>query len=151
VSHGIKSLPVDLAELCIALGSETDVSELKWFLDLESGKVILVSREYDATEWGGLSPEDIENNPFRFKPVPAAGPEHHLVDMHAFVSGLTDARLKESLEIALSAPRPERRFRAVLGWLPDELERWHAFRKQRTEQRAHSWLGSVGVSADKST
>lgn len=147
MSQTLKALPVDLAELCIALEAESEMSDLKWFLDLDSGKVILVSREYDASEWGGLKPEDIENNPARFKPVPAPEPNHQLTDMQAFVAALSDVRLKESLELALTAPRPERRFRAVLGWLPDELEKWHAFRQQRCETRAHSWLSTVGVSA----
>lgn len=150
MSQTLKSLPVDLAELCIALAAESETSDLKWFLDLESGKVILVNREYDAAEWGGLKPEDIEGNPARFKPVPAAEPHHQLIDMQAFVAALTDVRLKESLELALSAPRPERRFRAVLGWLPDELEKWHSFRHQRFETRAHSWLSTLGVSVAKS-
>jgi hypothetical protein len=147
VSQTLKSLPVDLAELCIALAAEQDVSDLKWFLDLESGRVILVSREYDKNEWGGLTLDEIEGSPSRFRLVPAAEPHHQLTDMGDFVKALTDVRLKESLELALSAPRPERRFRAVLGWLPDELEKWHSFRQGRCEARAHSWLSSVGVTA----
>jgi hypothetical protein len=147
VSKALKALPVDLAELCIALAAEVELSDLKWFLDLDSGKVILVSREYDPNEWGGLTLQDIEDNPSRFTPVPAADPQHQLVDMQAFVEGLSDVRLKESLELALTAPRPDRRFRAVLGWLPDELEKWHAFRHQRFEARAHSWLSTLGVAA----
>lgn len=145
MSQSLKTLPVDLAELCIALTADTEVSDLRWFLDVESGRVILVSREYDANEWGGLEPEDIEGNPARFRPVPAADPALHLDDMKAFVQAIDDVRLKESLELALTAPRPERRFRAVLGWLPDELEKWHAFRQQRCEARAHSWLSSLGL------
>lgn len=147
MSQTLKALPIDLAELCIALTAETEASELKWYLDLDSGRVILVSREYDANEWGGLKPEDIEANPTRFRAVPAADSTQNVADMQAFVSALTDTRLKESLELALTAPRPERRFRAVLGWLPDELEKWHAFRQQRNEARAHSWLSSLGVAA----
>lgn len=150
MSQTLKALPIDLAELCIALTAEAEASELKWYLDLESGRVILVSREYDANEWGGLKPDDIESNPGRFRIVPAADASQSVADMKAFVGGLTDARLKESLELALTAPRPERRFRAVLGWLPDELEKWHAFRQQRNEARAHSWLSSLGVAATAS-
>lgn len=150
MSHSLKALPVDLGELCIALASEAEASDLRWFLDLESGRVILVTREYDASEWGGLSAEDIESNPTRFRPVPGADPSSQLGDMQAFVAGLSDVRLRESLELALTAPRPERRFRAVLGWLPDELEKWHAFRQQRCEARAHSWLSTLGVAAARS-
>ncbi|MDX2011866.1 MAG: UPF0158 family protein [Myxococcaceae bacterium] len=145
MSHAEQPLAVDLAELCIALSAEGETTELKWFLDRDSGRVILVSREYDPNEWGGLTVQDIEGTPARFTPVPAAEPTTQLGDMKAFVEGLSDVRLKESLDIALSAPRPERRFRAVLGWLPDELDRWHAFRQQRCEARATAWLASVGV------
>lgn len=145
MSPTIKQLPVDLDELCIALTAEADVSGLTWFLDLESGRVILVNREYDPAEWDGLQLGEIEASPARFKRVPPADHLDLLNDMTAFVAALTDARLKESLELALSAPRPERRFRAVLGWLPDELERWQGFRHAATETRAHHWLTSLGV------
>ncbi|MCU0698264.1 MAG: UPF0158 family protein [Myxococcaceae bacterium] len=145
MSHAEQPLAVDLTELCIALSAEGETTGLKWFLDRDSGRVILVSREYDPGEWGGLSVQDIEGTPARFTPVPAADPTLHLDDMKAYVAGLSDVRLRESLEIALSGPRPERRFRAVLGWLPDELERWHTFRQQRSEARALAWLDSVGV------
>jgi len=146
VTESQRALPVDLVELSIALEAEADASaELRWFFDLDSGAVILVSREYDPAEWGGLSAQDLENTPARFKPVPPADPQHALADMSAFVAALTDSRLKESIELALSAPRPERRFRAVLGWLPEELEKWRAFRQQRAEARALTWLASLGV------
>jgi hypothetical protein len=147
VSHAEKPLPVDLAELCIALTAEGEVTELRWYLDRDTGRVILVSREYDPGDWGGLTVQDIEGTPARFTPVPVADPALQLDDMRAFVGALGDARLRESLEIALSALRPERRFRAVLGWLPDELDRWHAFRQRRSEARATAWLSSVGVRA----
>lgn len=149
MSQTLKALPVDLSELCIALAAEAEASDLRWFLDLHSGRVILVSREYDANEWGGLELTEIEGHPERFTPVPPAPPEAQLDDMKAFVAALTDARLKESLELALTAPRPERRFRAVLGWLPPELERWHQFRQGQCEARAHRWLSTLGVTAGR--
>ncbi len=132
-----------MSELCIAL--EAEPAELRWFLDTSNGDVILVNDEYVAEENDGLSVNDLEQNAERFRQVPASDPSDVIGDMLAFAAQLTDVRLKESLELALSAPRPERRFRAALGWLPDELERWHSFRQARCEARAKVWLESLGI------
>jgi len=132
-----------MSELCIAL--EAEAVELRWFLDLSTGDVILVNDEYVPEENDGLSVDDLEQNAQRFRQVPAADPADTVSDMQAFAGGLGDVRLKESLELALSAPRPERRFRAALGWLPDELERWHSFRQGRCEGRARAWLESLAI------
>ena len=132
-----------MSELCIAL--EAEPAELRWFLDVSNGDVILVNDEYLPEENDGVSVGDLEQNTERFRQVPSADPADMVGDMLAFTSALTDARLKESLELALSAPRPERRFRAALGWLPEELERWHGFRQGRCEARAMHWLGTLGI------
>lgn len=132
-----------MSELCIAL--EAEAAELRWFLDLSTGDVILVNDEYVPEENDGLSVDDLEQNTQRFRQVPAADPNDTVTDMQAFAAALSDVRLRESLELALSAPRPERRFRAALGWLPDELERWHSFRQGRCEGRARAWLESLAI------
>ncbi len=139
------TLPVDMSELCIAL--EAEPAELRWFLDVSNGDVILVNDEFVPEENDGLSVQDLEQNAERFRQVPPSNPADVVGDMVAFAAQLTDERLKESLELALSAPRPERRFRAALGWLPDELERWHSFRQGRCEGRATQWLQSLGITA----
>src|SRR5262249_22758710 len=99
-------------------------------------------------DYGGLKVEDIEGNPQRFRRVPTADERQTLQDMEAFAQGLGDERLKESLMLALEAPRPERRFRAVLGWLPEEQQRWHAFRHERLEARARAWLEQLGLAPE---
>lgn len=139
----LQPLPVDMSELCIAL--EAEPAELRWFLDLSTGDVILVNDEYLPEENDGWSLIDLEQNDERFRQVPSSEPGDLVADMRAFAAQLNDARLKESLELALSAPRPDRRFRAALGWLPVELERWQAFRQARCEARATSWLASLGI------
>ena len=128
----------------------TDGLTLAWVVDTHTGEVILLSREYEPAEHDGLTLEDIDAAPRRFVPVPPGGAVA-VDDMRAFAAQVPDARLKESLELALSAPRPERRFRAVLGWLPEELERWHSFRQGRVEQRAAAFLSGLGLAAARLT
>jgi hypothetical protein len=67
--------------------------------------------------------------------------------MKSFADSLDDGRLKESLMLALAAPRPEKRFRSALSWLPDELDRWHRFRQALLSERALNWLEALGVRA----
>lgn len=138
-----RELPVDLEELCIAL--EAEAADLRWYLDAQTGDVILVTREYEAAEHDGLTVTEIETNPLRFLPVPAGEPQHALDDMTTFATQLGDGQLKESLELALSAPRPEKRFKTALSWLPEQQERWHTFRLQRCRQRAQAWLARNGI------
>ncbi len=138
-----RRLPVDLPELCLALSAEAD--DLRWYLDLSTGDVLLLNREWDSAEHGGLSADEVESDASRFRLVPAPEPRLSVEDMTAYAHQVPDPVLKESLEMALSAAKPERRFRAVLGWLPEEQERWHRFRLGRCEARAHSWLRSLGL------
>jgi hypothetical protein len=65
--------------------------------------------------------------------------------MEAFAQSHPDQRLKESLLLALEAPRPDRRIRAVLCWLPEQQQQWHEFRHGRIEARARAWLTQLGL------
>jgi hypothetical protein len=134
---------VDLAELCIAL--KTEAAVLPWYLDLRTGEVLLLTPEYEPAEHGGLTAAQVAADPVRFRRVPGASALDAMADMQAFSLHLTDLVLKESLELALVALRPERRFRSALSWLPDTLTAWQRFRQERAEARARRWLGTLGV------
>ncbi len=138
-----RKLEVDIADVCIALSGEG--GELEWFLDLKTGETILVNREYAPEEHAGLTAKQIHADSLRFKRIPAPLEGELLRDMEAFAAETQDERLKQSLELALSAPHPERRFRAVLGWIPDEQQRWRAYRQERLELRARTWLAGIGL------
>jgi hypothetical protein len=139
----LQPLPVDLEDLCIAL--EAEAGDLSWYLDLATGDVILVTHEYEPAEHGGLTVGEIEATPTRFRRIPPGDPHQIVEDMKAFAAQLADSQLKESLELALTAPRPDRRFRAVLGWLPEQQQHWHDFRQARCAHRARAWLAEQGI------
>jgi hypothetical protein len=133
-----RKLPVDLDDLCIAL--ETAAGEMSWYLDGHTGNTILVTAEYDPVEQEGPSLDEIEADPSRYLPIPAADNREALRDMESFIQGLADARLKESLELALAAPKPFRRFKSVLAYVPEQRRQWLEFKSERTELRALEWL-----------
>ncbi len=136
-------MTIDLSDVCIALSGEGGA--LRWFFDAQTGTALLLNAEYDPADNGGLTEAQIEADVARFKRIPPAEPAQVLADMASFTAQTTDARLKESLELALEAPHPERRFRAVLGWLPEEQARWHSWRQAQLEERARRWLKTIGV------
>lgn len=140
---GHRKLPIDMTELCIAL--ESEAADFDWYLDTETGDTLLVNGEYEPDENGGLEVSQITGNPQRFRKVPRPDQSQGIADMQRFADEHPDPRLKESLMLALEAPRPERRFRAVLGWLPDEQQRWHVFRQQQLRSRAVAWLAGLGL------
>lgn len=138
-----RTLPVDLEELSIAM--EAEAGDLHWYLDLHRGDVLLVTSEYEPSEHDGLTVTEIETDPNRFIRVPPGDPQHAVDDMRGFATSLGDAQLQESLELALSASRPERRFKTALSWLPEHQQRWHAWRREQGVQRALAWLTRLGV------
>jgi hypothetical protein len=143
VKTSARSLPVDLEELSIALEAET--ADLRWYLDVDTGDVLLVTPEFEPAEHDGLTVTEIENEPERFVRVPPCNPQQVVDDMKAFVTSLGDATLQESLELALSASRPEKRFKTALSWLPERQQQWHAWHREHSQRRALSWLEEQGI------
>lgn len=138
-----RSVPVDLAELRLAFAAEAD--DVRWYLDLVTGDVLLVSREWEPAEHGGITLEDLDRNGARFIQVPGGDGDASRADMQAYTAQVPDERLRESLSLALSAPRADRRFRAVLGWIPEEQERWRRFRQEQCDARARAWLSTMAI------
>lgn len=142
-SPALRTLPVDLEELSIAF--ESFGADVQWYLDTETGDVILLNREYDPAEHKGLTPAEIESNGKRFVAVPRSDSFALVGDMLAFAKEVADAQLKESLQLALSAPRPSKYFKMALSWLPEQQSRWHAFRLEACRGRVKGWLEQQGI------
>jgi len=143
VTQPTRALPVDLEELSIALEAET--ADLRWYFDQDTGDVLLVTQEFEPAEHDGLTVTEIESQPSRFVRVPPGHPQRVIDDMRAFVTSLGDSTLQESLELALSASRPERRFKTALSWLPERQQQWHAWHRAQCQQRALAWLARQGI------
>lgn len=142
----MKRLKIDLEDLCIALDGNPG-EDMKWFLDTEAGDTILVTAEYDPAELDGPTLDELQSQPERYLPVPAAHPAQSREDMQAFLASLSDPRLRESLEIALGGPRPSRHFKQVLEHLPEQRQSWLDFKRARLMERARTFLAAHGLAA----
>lgn len=139
----LRALAVDTTELRLAFEAETQ--DLPWYLDVDTGDVLLVTAEYEPSEHRGVTVAQIERETARFLRVPPSNPQHVVDDMRAFAESVGDTQLTESLALALSAPRPDKRFKTALSWLPETQQQWHAWRQARTMDRVTAWLAGHGL------
>lgn len=138
-----KALNINLDELCEAMGNSS--YEHEYFLDLETGEILLLSDCMDDEETRELK-DRIEEDLERYERIPKAESNEGYEDMVDFIATVNDERLAELLEVAINGKGAFRRFKDVLLNYPEERERWFKFKDERTEERALEWLDDIGIS-----
>jgi hypothetical protein len=122
--------------------------EHRYFLDTETGEVILIS-EYDDYEESTQRLEAIhEAEPGRYVQVPRAESSDGYEDMQEFIDTVSDKPFRQLLEVAIQGKGAFRRFKDVLARDPAEQQRWFAFRLDRLNTRVREWLADEGVRAE---
>ena len=137
-----RKVRVDLEELRFAL--EDGSYEHRYFLDTETGEVILVSEMFDDEEAERQLAEIDEAEPGRYLQVPAADSREGYAGMQDFIATVSDEHLQELLDVAIQGRGAFRRFKDVLVRHPTEQERWFDFQVLRLEARARAWLAEEG-------
>jgi hypothetical protein len=138
-----KTLKIDLDELCSAM--EDSSYEHEYYLDLETGEILLLS-EYVDDEEGEKLRDRIDKESNRYERIPKAEPHEGYEDMQDFIATVEDEHLAGLLEVAINGRGAFRRFKDVLARYPEERERWFRFKDERMEQRALEWLDDIGIS-----
>jgi len=134
---------VDFEELRFAIDDAT--YEHQYFLDTETGEVILIS-EYDDDEESTQRLEAIdEAEPGRYLQVPRAESSDGYEDMREFIDTVSNKPLQQLLEVAIQGKGAFRRFKDVLARDPAEQQRWFAFQTERLDTRVREWLADEGV------
>lgn len=112
----------------------------EYWLDLQTGELILVGEEIMTTDEIEKIMEQIEEEPERYLPIPER--EHHesYQEMVEFAETVKDELLKEKLFIALDGRGAFRRFKNVPYNYPEERERWFSFKEQILRRRVQEWL-----------
>jgi hypothetical protein len=153
--------------------------ERQWWLDKQTGKVILISEEArkyadgrweveEAPEWmgeliedakiimrafGELPDEDADApvDVDRFVNIPGDDSRDAFEDMEEFTEAVTNDMAHNALARALRGNRPFRRFKDALSDYPRLEEEWYAFHNQRLRQRIEAWARDEGVELDYSS
>lgn len=153
----MKPLPVDMVEL---MGAFEDASwERRYFLDLETGEVLMFTEEELRyveeppdrplpewqQEWVEKAKEVWAEHGTRYIEVPWADSHVAYRDMEDFIATVEDPHLQELLWVAIRGRGAFRRFKDVLAAHPRERKRWFAFSDERRRQRVLDWLASEGI------
>jgi hypothetical protein len=134
---------VDFEELRFAM--EDASYEHRYFMDTETGEVILVS-EYDGDEETSERLEAIDQaEPGRYLQVPRAESRTAYEDMQDFIDTVSDKHLQELLDVGIQGKGAFRRFKDVLARDPAEQQRWFAFQTERLDTRVREWLADEGI------
>jgi hypothetical protein len=138
-----KILKIDLEGLCSAMEDSSD--EHNYYLDIETGEILLISEHMDEEEIKKLR-DRIDENFDRYELLPKAESYEGYEDMNAFIGTVNDEHLAELLNVAINGKGAFRRFKDVLESYPKERERWFHFKDDRLKERALEWLEDIDVS-----
>ena len=137
-----RKVRVDLQELRFAMEDAT--YEHQYFLDTETGEVILVTEMFDDEEAQRQLAEIDAAEPGRYLQVPRADSREGYDDMQDFIDTVSDGHLQELLNVAIQGRGAFRRFKDVLARHPGEQQRWFDFQTARLDARAREWLAEEG-------
>ena len=141
-----RKVRVDPQELRFAM--EDASYEHRYFLDTETGDVILASEMFDDEETQQQLTEIDEAEPGRYLQVLRADSREGYDDMQDFIDTVSDGHLQELLNVAIQGRGAFRRFKDVLARHPAEQERWFDFHARRLEARVREWVAEEGLSSE---
>jgi hypothetical protein len=143
--HGIapkRKLKIDLSELELAFDNAS--WEAEYYLDVETGEIILIGSMIGQQEAVTQQIEDVTNRA-RYLQVPHANSRDGFQDMERFIDTVQDVQLQKLLAVAIDGKGTFRRFKNVLPDYPQERDRWFRFQADRLRQRILDWLDSEDI------
>jgi hypothetical protein len=167
----MRQMKINLSDLEGAF--ETSSPETHHYLDRETGEVLMVTDDFRQELerlWEGSGPRDKLEDLLRKSdlpdwqqkalaeaqrveegygtrmvsvPEPDAHTDHR--DIEAFITTVTEPRLREELQRATRGRGAFRRFREALGSNFRERERWFQFKHERLRKHMTDWLASLDI------
>jgi hypothetical protein len=152
-----RKLKIDWMELDAAFQSGS--WEMHYYLDLETGEVVLVTDEiaghleeppdYELSDWmqDALQvAEQVEKGyGTRYITIPQSDSHEDYRDMERFIYTVRNPRLQDRLWQAIQGRGAFRYFKDVLAEHPAERERWFAFKDRCIHERISWWLESEDI------
>ncbi|MGV9205917.1 MAG: UPF0158 family protein, partial [Promethearchaeia archaeon] len=110
-------------------------SERSYYLDTETGKVLLIVHRTRVVEQNRKNKKKVEqDDEGRYVEVPSRDSREGYRDMQDFILTVEDEGRKEKLRIAIYGRGAFRRFKDVLRELSDMREKWFEFKERRIKE-----------------
>ncbi len=142
-----RHLKIDIGDLTMAM--EESSYEHEYFLDLQTGEILLISDYMDREETAEVR-KKIDDDPDRFEEIPKSDSREGYQDMEEFIDTIQDEHIAEVLSTAIEGRGAFRRFKDTLLRYPDERERWFKFKNDLMKHRAMEWLDEIRVKPSES-
>jgi Uncharacterised protein family (UPF0158) len=155
-------LRIDRGDLLLAMESH----DSSWYLDRQTGDVILRSDDFDdELDLGDELDDDVEPDEYAdpgvaeaLAAISAGSPRYVAIDpvpshrgfriMEDFVATLPDGAVHRELSHALDRRRPFRSFKDALYGFPEVREAWYRSHERRMLEEARGWLEAEGIDAE---
>ncbi|MFQ5792154.1 MAG: UPF0158 family protein [Acidobacteriota bacterium] len=136
---------VDLDAVVVAFSD--NAPERSYYLDRETGQVFNLLEDKDDPETEEIVWQIEADGGRRFVPVPKLSMEEEMREQDSFVESLEEGDLKKELSSVLESDRDGSRFGEFVSRHRAAREKWRAFLKVRSRERAYQWLESLGIPA----
>jgi hypothetical protein len=137
------SLKIKLDDITDALTTRFDMIEGGFFLDIETGDILLKTEGIDEDDL----PEDLEDNP-RYLLIDPLDSHEEFQIMEDFVDSLGDAKQASKLQDALNRSKPFRQFKDTLHDHTNLSDAWYAFEQKELARLAEEWCEKNGIKAE---
>ncbi len=154
-----KRVRVDFTGFAQALEDRSNGVENHYFLNIETGEVILISdwvlsavsrqnqeRLAELPEWQRYEVDLAKKalgDEKRFIAIDSLSSSEFFNFMIDFKNAVHNIKIRKMLEIALRGKGASRRFKDILG--PANLERWYKFKDEKLWEFTEDWLSGVPV------
>ncbi len=127
-------LKIKLDDLTEALTTRFEIIEGGFYLDTETGAILLNTEEDIDDDL----PDDLEDDP-RYHLINPLDSHESFQIMEDFVDSLGDTKEAAKLQAALNRSKPFRQFKDTLHEHTDLSDVWYAFEQQELKRLAEEW------------
>lgn len=138
----MEKLHVDFEYLVFAW--QDDSPDTAYYLDSDTGSVVLVQRDLDDVD---ELRDEIELHPNRYLYVPKPDPLQPQLDLSDYIYTVSDEHLKSQLETAAEGRDKFGDCKRILKQHPEELGRWEKWRQDAVKERVRKWLAAHNLQA----
>ena len=141
----MESLRIDLEALVGAFDDDSPAHS--YYLDRDTGLVFNFVEDHIDAETEEITWRIEADGGKRYLQVPKLTLEEELKEQDSFVESLDDKELKEKLAKVIESDHDGSQFQDLVTRQREVREKWRAYSRVRSRERADLWLKSLGLTA----
>ena len=141
----MESLRIDLEALVVAFDDDSPAHS--YYLDRDTGRVFNFVEDHLDAETEEITWQIEADGGKRYLQVPKLTLEEELKEQDSFVESLDDKELKEKLAKVIESDHDGSQFQDFVRRQRGAREKWRAYCRVRSRERADLWLKSLGLTA----